>query len=243
MIPWLEAEDDSFPPVHQALDHPNGLLAAGGELTPARLLQAYRQGIFPWFNPGEPILWWSPNPRCVIEPGHLHISRSLKKAIRQSTYQVTFDRAFSAVMQACAEPRQEQQGTWISPKMIQAYSALHRQGIAHSVEVWDGNLLIGGLYGLAIGRLFFGESMFSRQTNASKIAFSYLCVQLKQWEFKLIDCQVHNPHLESLGASMISRERFCELLTLHLDDPGIKDWQFTVTADKIVADRDLGVLT
>lgn len=241
MIPWLEGDNCPFPPVSQALEHPNGLLAAGGELSPRRLLSAYRQGIFPWFNPGEPILWWSPNPRCVIKPNQLRISRSLRKAIKHHPYRITFDQAFTEVMKACAEPRAYQQGTWISPRMIQAYTHLHHQGIAHSVEVWDGELLVGGLYGLAIGSLFFGESMFSRRTNTSKIAFSYLCVQLDTWGFNLIDCQVHNEHLESLGATLISRDTFCSMLKKHLDDSVTPDWIFSIDSDLVAAKRESGV--
>ncbi|WP_151670689.1 leucyl/phenylalanyl-tRNA--protein transferase [Nitrincola schmidtii] len=233
MVVWLEDSASPFPPVKRALHNPNGLLAAGGELSPQRLLTAYRQGIFPWFNPGEPILWWSPDPRCVIHPSEIHISKSLRKFIRQSDYTVTFDKAFTKVMQACAEPRSYQQGTWISPKMIAAYTALHHQGIAHSVEVWDGENLVGGLYGLSIGSLFFGESMFSRQTNASKIAFSFLCVQLQQWGFNLIDCQVHNEHLESLGAKLIERDAFCALLAKHVDDPSISQWEFSIDVNAV----------
>lgn len=240
MIVWLEDAASPFPSVMRALQNPNGLLAAGGELSPQRLVSAYRQGIFPWFNPGEPILWWSPDPRCVIHPSEIHISKSLRKAIRQSDYTVTFDKAFTQVMQACAEPRSYQQGTWISPDMIAAYTALHHQGIAHSVEVWDGKSLVGGLYGLSMGSLFFGESMFSRQTNASKIGFSFLCVQLEQWGFNLIDCQVHNEHLESLGAKLIDREAFCALLAKHVDDQGISPWQFSIDA-KTVAQFATGV--
>lgn len=236
MVVWLNHPDAPFPSVDQALSQPNGLLAAGGRLTPERLLDAYRQGIFPWFNPGEPVLWWSPDPRCVIEPSQVHISRSLRKQLRRSHYTVTFDRAFSQVMQACAEPRGAESGTWISPEMILAYTKLHRSGIAHSVEVWDNEHLVGGLYGLAIGSLFFGESMFSREINTSKIAFSFLCVQLERWNFRLVDCQVYNPHLESLGAKLISRDMFLSLLKQHIDDPNIQQWQFDIDAD-IVAGR------
>ena len=234
MVVWLEDAASPFPPVKRALSNPNGLLAAGGELSPERLLTAYRQGIFPWFNPGEPILWWSPDPRCVIHPSEIHISKSLRKTIRRSDYTVTFDTAFSRVMQACAAPRSYQQGTWISPKMIAAYTQLHHQGVAHSVEVWDGENLVGGLYGLAIGSLFFGESMFSRQTDASKIAFSFLCVQLQQWGFNLIDCQVHNEHLESLGAKLIGREKFCALLAKHIDDRSVSQWSLSVDKDAVI---------
>ena len=233
MVDWLEDAASPFPPVNRALHNPNGLLAAGGELSPQRLLTAYRQGIFPWFNPGEPILWWSPNPRCVIHPNEIHISKSLRKTIRRSDYTVTLDKAFTKVMQACAEPRSYQQGTWISPRMIAAYTALHYQGTAHSVEVWEGENLVGGLYGLSIGSLFFGESMFSRQANASKIAFSFLCVQLHKWGFNLIDCQVHNEHLESLGAKLIGRDEFSALLAKHIDDPSVSEWSLSIDAEAV----------
>lgn len=240
MVVWLEDASSPFPPVRSALQHPNGLLAAGGELSSARLISAYRQGIFPWFNPGEPILWWSPNPRCVVYPKDIHISKSLRKSIRRADVNVTFDQAFTQVIHACAEPRSYQQGTWISPEMIAAYTELHHQGFAHSVEVWDGNNLVGGLYGLSMGSLFFGESMFSKQTNASKIAFSFLCVQLQQWGFNLIDCQVHNEHLESLGAKLIERDMFCSLLTKHIDDSSVSQWKFSIDAN-VVAQFATGV--
>ena len=237
MITWLDHANTPFPPVEQALAQPDGLLAAGGGLSPERLLSAYRQGIFPWYNPGEPVLWWSPDPRCVMRPQDLHISRSLRKQLLNSSYQVTFDRAFSQVMQACAAPRSYHSGTWISSEIITAYIRLHRIGIAHSVEVWQDDTLIGGLYGLGIGSLFFGESMFSRRDNASKIAFSFLCVQLAEWRFNLIDCQVYNSHLESLGASMMPRKEFVALLYRHLDDPEPTEWQFTVDAQQVAGKR------
>lgn len=237
MITWLDHANTPFPPVEQALAQPDGLLAAGGGLSPERLLSAYRQGIFPWYNPGEPVLWWSPDPRCVMHPQDLHISRSLRKQLLNSDYQVTFDRAFSQVMQACAAPRSYQSGTWISSEIITAYIRLHRLGVAHSVEVWQDDTLIGGLYGLGIGSLFFGESMFSRRDNASKIAFSFLCVQLAEWQFNLIDCQVYNSHLESLGASMMPRKEFVALLSRHLDDPEPTEWQFTVDAQQVAGKR------
>lgn len=193
------------------MDEPNGLLAVGGDLAPARILAAYREGIFPWYNPGDPILWWSPNPRTVIFPAQLHVSRSLKKLLRQGRYQVTLDQAFSAVIRACAE-RTDSSGTWISTEIIEAYSQLHLKGVAHSVEVWRDNELVGGLYGLALGKVFFGESMFSRADNASKVGFVHLVQQLKQWGFQLIDCQVANDHLFTLGATEVSRESFQRML-------------------------------
>lgn len=207
-IPWLNAQKAAFPSPALALREPNGLLAAGGDLSPERILAAYQHGIFPWFNPGDPILWWSPSPRTVIFPALLHLSKSLRKTLRKDIYTVTFDQQFTAVMRACAAPRHYADGTWISDEIIAGYSALHRQGFAHSVEVWQDQKLVGGLYGIALGRIFFGESMFSRADNASKVGFAYLVRQLLQWDFQLIDCQVANAHLFSLGAVEIPREEF-----------------------------------
>ncbi len=197
-----------FPPVARALKEPNGLLAMGGDLTPARLLDAYRHGIFPWFNEDDPILWWSPDPRMVLFPQEFKVSRSLRKTLRAGKYEVRTDTAFERVMQACAAPRQGQHGTWIHPEMIAAYTELHKMGYAHSVEVWIGGELAGGLYGLAIGRMFFGESMFSRRSDASKIALAHLCTQLARWNFGMIDCQMNTRHLASLGAREIPRKEF-----------------------------------
>lgn len=211
-IPWLNPTDLAFPSPSLALDDPNGLLAVGGDLSPERILAAYHQGIFPWFNPGDPILWWSPSPRTVIYPHQLHISKSLRKTLSRGTYQVTFDHCFSEVMRACAAPRDYADGTWISEEIIAGYSALHARGFAHSVEVWQQldteKKLVGGLYGMALGRVFFGESMFSRADNASKVGFAHLVQQLLAWDFHLIDCQVANDHLFSLGAVEIPREIF-----------------------------------
>lgn len=212
MIPWLSPQNLDFPPVEYAMDEPNGLLAAGGDLNPDRILAAYRQGIFPWFNPGDPILWWSPNPRTVIFPETHHVSKSLRKTLRKGVYRVTFDRAFVQVMQGCAAPRNYANGTWISEAIIASYTELHRRGFCHSVEVWLGDELVGGLYGMALGKVFFGESMFSRADNASKVGFTYLVRTLRDWGFQLIDCQVANEHLFSLGAKEIPREDFQELL-------------------------------
>jgi leucyl/phenylalanyl-tRNA---protein transferase len=211
-IPWLNTTNTIFPSPSLALDEPNGLLAVGGDLSPERILAAYRQGIFPWFNPEDPILWWSPSPRTVIFPNQLHISKSLRKVIRNGTYSVSFDHCFSDVMRACAAPRSDDGGTWISEDIIAGYSALHKQGFAHSVEVWEGETLVGGLYGMALGRIFFGESMFSRADNASKVGFAHLVQQLIAWDFQLIDCQVANDHLFSLGAVEIPREEFQQIL-------------------------------
>lgn len=215
-IPWLNPANTLFPSPALALNEPNGLLAVGGDLSPERILAAYQQGIFPWFNPGDPILWWSPSPRTVIYPSRLHISKSLRKVIRSGTYRVSFDLCFNEVMRACAAPRAYTDGTWISEEIIAGYSALHNRGYAHSVEVWQQTgakeALVGGLYGMALGRIFFGESMFSRADNASKVGFAYLVQQLLTWDFQLIDCQVANDHLFSLGAVEIPREEFQQLL-------------------------------
>ena len=208
MIPWLPAEP-VFPPVSRALRDPNGLLAAGGDLSPQRLLAAYRQGIFPWYSAGEPILWWSPDPRMVLFPEALKISRSLAKTLRNADYQVKLDTAFDAVIAACAAtPRPGQHGTWITAEMKIAYRRLHALGYAHSVETWRDGRLIGGLYGVAIGRAFFGESMFSLERDASKIALAHLCRYLCVHNFGMIDCQMETAHLHSLGARPMPREAF-----------------------------------
>lgn len=217
-MPCVYLSDDLwFPPVEEAEEI--GLLAIGGDLSPARLLLAYSLGIFPWFNPGEPILWWSPDPRCVLFPAQIHISKSLKKVLRGGDFKVTFDRDFSGVIEACRQIRTEQ-GTWITPEMSDAYVELHRLGFAHSVECWQQGQLVGGLYGISIGRCFFGESMFSRVTNASKVAMVSLCQRLLQQGFRLIDCQQSSEHLLSLGAEETSRETFCALLAEGLLDDG-----------------------
>src|SRR5688572_26812122 len=207
MIPFLDS-DDPFPPVDRALRDPNGLLAAGADLSPARLLDAYRLGIFPWYSEGDPTLWWSPDPRMVLFLDELRVSRSLRRVIASGRYTVTFDRAFGEVMQGCAAPRDGQDGTWITPEVVEAYTALSSLGHAHSVETWSGDSLAGGLYGVAIGRMFFGESMFARQTDASKVAFAGLVMQLARWGFELIDCQMSTSHLASLGAREIPRNEF-----------------------------------
>ncbi|MGB0468793.1 MAG: leucyl/phenylalanyl-tRNA--protein transferase [Pontibacterium sp.] len=224
MIPWLDNQTHSFPAIHTALKEPDGLLAAGGDLSPARLLEAYSQGIFPWYNQGEPILWWSPDPRCVLFPEQLHISRSLRKRLKKTDYVVSFDTDFEAVMDACAEPRSGSEGTWITRAMKGAYCELHRQGIAHSVELRINGELVGGLYGLAMGKMFFGESMFSRETDASKIAFVYLVGQLRNWGYALIDCQVSNGHLKTLGAREIPRPEFKRYLNKYLDQKTDHAW-------------------
>jgi leucyl/phenylalanyl-tRNA--protein transferase len=224
MLTWLQRDSLNFPPLHRALREPNGLLAAGGDLSPERLIQAYRHGCFPWFQDGQPILWWSPDPRTVLFPDELHVSRSLEKCLRQQRYKVTFDQQFSQVIQACAAPRTYADGTWITTPMQVAYLQLHEQGIAHSVEVWRDEELVGGLYGLAMGQLFFGESMFSRSDNASKVGFVTLVRQLQSWGFGLIDCQMPTQHLHSFGARAISREAFAEYLRNGLSLPTSANW-------------------
>jgi leucyl/phenylalanyl-tRNA--protein transferase len=197
-----------FPPVETALRDPNGLLAMGGDLSVERLLDAYRHGIFPWFNPDEPILWWSPDPRMVLVPDEVHITRSLAKRIRNAGFEVRVDTAFADVMRACAAPREDAAGTWISSAMVAAYTRLHQAGYAHSVETWHQGELVGGLYGVAVGRMFYGESMFSREPDASKVALVRLAQQLQQWAFGLIDCQMETAHLASLGARTMPRAAF-----------------------------------
>lgn len=224
MLTWLQRDSLDFPQLNKALREPNGLLAAGGDLRPERLLQAYRHGCFPWFQDGQPILWWSPDPRTVLLPDELHVSRSLAKVLRQGRYQVSFDQAFAEVIRACAAPRSYAAETWITSPMQDAYLELHRSGIAHSVEVWRDGELVGGLYGLAMGQLFFGESMFSRADNASKVGFATLVERLKAWGFVLIDCQMPTEHLLSLGARTISRDEFARYLSRHLDQPNRAEW-------------------
>ncbi len=214
MLPLLDPFNPSepFPDTNLAQDEPNGLLAIGGCLSTERLLNAYRHGIFPWYSEGEPILWWTPNPRLIIYPEKLKISKSLRKTIRKREFEITFDHAFSEVMDQCSLPRGDDEGTWISKEIKQAYVALHKKGHAHSVEAWQEGNLVGGLYGVSIGSLFFGESMFSHISNASKVAFATLVTQLHEANFKLIDCQVRTEHLVSLGAEEISRELFSQHL-------------------------------
>lgn len=211
---WIDAHSPTveFPDVSLALDEPNGLLAIGGDLRPERLMAAYRLGIFPWYNHDQPILWWTPDPRAVLFPERLKVSRSLGKTLRKHPFRVTADQAFAEVMEACGGPRRGADGTWITPAIKHAYCRLHQLGLAHSVECWRGDELVGGLYGVAIGRVFYGESMFSRVTDASKVAFVYLVRQLQRWGYTLIDCQVRTDHLVSLGAETIPRAEFTRLL-------------------------------
>lgn len=211
MLPWLDPADFAFPPADHALDEPDGLLAAGADLNPQRLLLAYHQGIFPWYDESQPILWWSPNPRYLVRPGEVKIRRSLRKVLRNAGFEVTFNQQFNRVMQACGE-RSE---TWINSDMIESYGQLNQMGWARSVETWRGGELVGGLYGIAMGRFFFGESMFSHQSDASKVAFATLARQLDQWGYQWIDCQVATEHLISLGARGVPRSAFISELARH----------------------------
>jgi len=233
MIPWL-LENTPFPPLTQALREPDGLLAAGGDLSATRLLEAYRHGIFPWFSPGEPVLWWSPDPRMVLIPQEFKLSASLAKILRNSNYQVRTDTAFEQVIRACAAPRGGQRGTWIDEQMIAAYCTLHSLGYAHSVETWMDGKLIGGLYGVTLGRMFYGESMFSLASNASKIALAHLTRQMERWNAGhltnaatgMIDCQMYTPHLASLGAKKIPRGEFVVRLEELVNCAPVTDWSF-----------------
>lgn len=219
---WLDpdAAEIVFPDVELALQEPDGLLAVGGQLSTEWILQAYRRGIFPWYGQGQPILWWAPDPRLVLFPGNLHVSRSLKKVIKRARFKVTLDTAFEAVIDACARPRPQQSGTWITPEMRSAYVDLHHAGHAHSAEAWYDDRLVGGLYGIAIGHIFFGESMFTEMSEASKTAFVTLVRQLERWGFTLVDCQVYTQHLASLGAAAIPRKQFTAILDRECWPPG-----------------------
>ncbi len=223
--------NEQFPPVEQMEQETDGLVAVGGDLSTTRILNAYRSGIFPWYSEDQPILWWSPDPRTILYPEQMKISRSLLKQIRNSNLTITIDQAFADVISACAEPRPNQPGTWITDEMKLAYQALFKQGHAHSVEVWDEDNLVGGLYGVAIGRVFFGESMFSSRSNASKMALAYLTKQAISWGYELIDCQVYSDHLGSLGAEEIPRSEFCNILEdLCYTEPSRDSWQIGGTA-------------
>jgi len=224
VIPWLDKRSP-FPPLAKALIEPNGLLAAGGDLSPARLLDAYRQGIFPWYSEGQPILWWSPDPRMVVFPAEFAPRRSLLKVLRNRIYEIRCDTAFEAVMRACAEtPRDGQPGTWITDEIVQGYCALHAAGHAHSVETWMDGRLVGGLYGVNLGRAFYGESMFSHITEASKIAFAHLAGFLHDAGCGIIDCQMKTSHLASLGAREIPRRHFADLLGQYACGQAIAGW-------------------
>jgi leucyl/phenylalanyl-tRNA--protein transferase len=217
-ITWLSPQDapEWFPPLEQALDEPSGLLAAGGDLSIERLLAAYRRGIFPWYSPGQPVLWWSPDPRAVLFPGEFRCSRSLAKTLRNGGFESAIDTDFAQVIAACAAPRPQSLGTWITPEMLEAYIELHRRGYAHSVETWRGRQLVGGLYGVRLGGVFFGESMFSRESDASKVALARLVAACQAAGIAVIDCQMPSPHLESLGSRRIPRARFQALVREHV---------------------------
>lgn len=217
-LPWLgEAPDAPFPAPATALRHPNGLLAAGGDLSVPRLLAAYRRGIFPWYGPGEPILWWSPDPRCVFHTDRMHVPRRLARTLAASPWQVVADTRFAAVIDACAAPREAHAGTWIVPEMRHAYVALHQAGFAHSIEVLDGDALVGGLYGVSLGRVFFAESMFSARSGGSKAALLGLAARMREWGWPLIDAQLPSPHLYTLGGQTMPRDTFLRQLPQLLD--------------------------
>lgn len=211
-LPWVDRLNPVFPPPGSALTDPDGLLAVGGNLSPDTLLKAYRQGIFPWFDSSQPILWWSPSQRAVLFPGEAHVSRSLRRTLRREPFAIATNTVFDSVITSCAEPRAKSPDTWITPAMAAAYSSLHRQGLAHSVECWLDGDLVGGLYGVQVGGVFCGESMFSRVRDASKAVFAVLSGTLADAGFDLIDCQLENPHLSSLGTVTINRERFLQIL-------------------------------
>lgn len=239
---WLDPRNprQPFPPAQLAMRDPNGLLAIGGDLSVARLVGAYAQGIFPWYNPDEPILWWCPDPRAVLVPSQFHVSRSLARRLRRRQFAVTLDRDFAAVLEACSAPRWRGRRpgsfdpdkapgrTWLGSDMKQAYVALHQRGHAHSIEVWRQGVLVGGIYGVALGRVFYGESMFSSVDDGSKIALYYLCRQLTAWDFALLDCQIASQHLATLGATDIPRERFLALLHEAVGHKGPARWQFDI---------------
>lgn len=215
----LSPDSYQFPDPAHALTDPNGLLAVGGDLHPQRLLSAYQDGIFPWFDANSPLLWWSPNPRAVLLPEEVHISRSMRKFFRHSDIEISINTAFNKIIEQCALPRKHEKTTWITQAMMDAYNQLHQQGHAHSIEVWDQDELVGGLYGLAIGRVFCGESMFHTKTNASKAAFIFLCQHWQQHGGQLIDCQISNTHLQSLGAMECTRDIFLQTLHALRDKP------------------------
>ena len=232
MIPFLRP-GSPFPPAHRALKRPNGLLAAGGDLSVGTLVDAYSHGIFPWYSEGDPILWWSPDPRMVLPSAELHVSRSLRRRLLRRDVRVSFDEAFPDVLTACAAPRGDDTGTWLLPEMQAAYLALRAQGLAHSIEVWMGQDLIGGLYGVAVGRMFFGESMFSRRTDGSKLALAYLAAQLTTWGLPLIDCQMDTEHLQSMGARLVPRKLFLSWVADLCRQDGPSVWRFDVDLEPV----------
>lgn len=216
-IPWLEDTNFTFPNVSMALDEPDGLLAASEQISPEIVINAYKKGIFPWYSEGQPVLWWSPNPRCVLYPEKFHISRSFRRTLNSKSFEIKTNTAFREVMLACAEPRTEarnteEPGTWITQAMLDVYCQLHETGVAHSIECWFNNKLVGGMYGLVLGDIFFGESMFSKKKGASKVAMFHLCSEIKPF---LIDAQVHSRHLETLGAEVIERQDFIDTIKIH----------------------------
>lgn len=226
-ITWLNASDppDTFPDVESSLSEPDGLLAAGGDLSAERLLAAYARGIFPWYEKGQPILWWCPDPRCILWPADLHISRRLRQQMRNSPAELRFDCSFGNVVRECAGERRSQQGTWITDEMIAAYEQLHADDWAHSIEVWDDDELVGGLYGICIGKVFFGESMFSKKPNSSKMAMLGLATHMQSSGLELIDCQVVSRHLMTLGAQVIPRSEFTDFLASACNPPvPQQDW-------------------
>ena len=218
-LQWLDPDDPCapFPPLEHALTDPDGLLAFGGDLSVTRLINAYRHGIFPWYSDGQPIMWWSPDPRTILLPDNIKISRSLAKTIRKKPYSITLNNAFADVINACAAPRNDDEGTWITNEMQHAYNMLHSEGHAHSVEAWQNEELVGGLYGIAIGQVFFGESMFAWANDASKIAFVHLVQHLRKAGYKMIDCQVDSAHLQRLGATQIPRQLFAKHLDMYCE--------------------------
>jgi leucyl/phenylalanyl-tRNA--protein transferase len=224
MIPFL-APGAPFPPAERALSEPNGLVAAGGDLTAATLVKAYARGLFPWFGEGDPILWWSPDPRMVLPSDGFHVSRSLARRLRHVGLRVSMDEAFAAVVEACAAPRRGATGTWLVPEMQAAYIDLHRANLAHSVEVWMEGELAGGIYGVGLGRMFFGESMFSRQTDGSKIALAYLTAQMRRWSMPILDCQTVSTHLVTLGARPVPRREFLPMVARLCRKPGPLVWR------------------
>jgi leucyl/phenylalanyl-tRNA--protein transferase len=225
-ICWLSEQDspDTFPPVNRALREPDGLLAAGGDLSPARLIAAYRRGIFPWYSAGQPILWWCPDPRTVLMPQEFKLSRSLAKTIRNKGFETRIDTVFEDVIGACGSSELRPAGTWLSPEMRAAYTQLYTFGFAHCVETWREGRLVGGLYGVALGEVFFGESMFSIERDASKIALARLCNELLQRGFHMIDCQMATPHLMSLGARLMPRAQFIARLAEHAGNRVPERW-------------------
>lgn len=232
------SSDEPFPPAEMAWDEPNGLLAMGGDLSSERLINAYKSGVFPWFSEEEPIYWWSPDPRAVIYPHKINIRRSLRKNMRNKGYKITFDHCFPDVVRACAAPRSYSDGTWITEEMFNAYIELHKLNIAHSVEVWnDDGKLVGGLYGVDTGKVFSGESMFSTERDTSKMAFVALASMTQQWGYSLIDCQIENPHLFSMGAENISRQHYLKILKstslLNANSSLIRNWKIEIDCTEL----------